>query len=621
MLALNQEDQGQLDRLATRDLVCYLYANMGVSLALKDGRIAATPKQPPLSKEARTLLKEHKEALLSYLTTPPVELRPCAACGRVGQWVLDWMAIWVCDCYYHQELWLNQEGAKVVTQDAPLRAVTQTPARTQETFRLPHEDDMTAIGVLTADMLYVWKPGTPSIDRLPITLDSVDLEKLYQIGCQHRLHDLWLCPGSQWSMHFYQHPENFAPAHLSEHYKISVKRRDKDQVPCSGTICARNGARGYRPFLRVFLPDHDSTWLEDLDNVDRSWSLSDVEDPIQFLGTLVLIYQKLGIYLATSPAKTGIDSMQLHTNASEWAHTEQEIHLPHFAEKDMQWKRALTANEQGLYLHKFDRNSMYLAATTGADMGIGTPEHRDAQEAASAFLEGLMGMWEVTVREPTQFSQETALLPHKDIWTGKQWLTSPGLKALIGLGYEYEIHQGYVWFNEKRRTNIGKRRALKEWASYLFKVRQELKAKYGKEHPAYRLIKMIGLRSLGWLDLTSVSERIRAGEEVKDIPWYYKPYFYQEIKGLARLRMVLKMQELGNAGAFPVLVYTDCFACLSPEAVPRKAFPKLLERENELGGFKHAGTHLVNSRVIEAFQNDQPANITLQLLKTIEMEG
>jgi hypothetical protein len=104
-----------LTRDEVRHLVYHLNA-LGVSLLLKEGRVAARPggNGEPLPIEALTLLRAHKADLLVYLTTPPADTRPCAACGRSVQWTLDPVGIWVCDCYFHPELhtWPDLEKKK-----------------------------------------------------------------------------------------------------------------------------------------------------------------------------------------------------------------------------------------------------------------------------------------------------------------------------------------------------------------------------------------------------------------------------------------------------------------------------------------------------------------------------
>lgn len=93
------------DREGTRALVYQLNA-LGVALSLKQGRVAARPidRGQPMPIEALALLREHKKALVRYLTTPPVMGQSCAACGRVDQWTLCLVGVWVCDCYYRPEL-------------------------------------------------------------------------------------------------------------------------------------------------------------------------------------------------------------------------------------------------------------------------------------------------------------------------------------------------------------------------------------------------------------------------------------------------------------------------------------------------------------------------------------
>lgn len=103
-------------REETRRFVYALNA-LGVALSLKNGHVAARPitRGQPMPIEALGLLREHKESLLKYLTTPPVVAQGCAACGRVNQWVLCPVGVWVCDCYYRPEL---RTWPKIVAQDA-----------------------------------------------------------------------------------------------------------------------------------------------------------------------------------------------------------------------------------------------------------------------------------------------------------------------------------------------------------------------------------------------------------------------------------------------------------------------------------------------------------------------
>lgn len=97
-----------MERLAIRDLIrdliCKLYAD-GVLISLKDGkiRIKSTCAEG-IAPEALALVKQHKHDFVRYLTTPPREKAPCAACGRVEAWELDWMGLWVCVCYKRPDL-------------------------------------------------------------------------------------------------------------------------------------------------------------------------------------------------------------------------------------------------------------------------------------------------------------------------------------------------------------------------------------------------------------------------------------------------------------------------------------------------------------------------------------
>lgn len=98
-------ERPDLTRDEARRLVYRLNA-MGVKLGIVAGRIVPWPPldSAKMPAEAARLLREHWAAIRAYLTTPPEDNSPCAACGRVGFWRLDPVGVWVCDCYFHPSL-------------------------------------------------------------------------------------------------------------------------------------------------------------------------------------------------------------------------------------------------------------------------------------------------------------------------------------------------------------------------------------------------------------------------------------------------------------------------------------------------------------------------------------
>lgn len=475
---------------------------------------------------------------------------------------------------------------------------------------LPAEKECTGVGVLADGCLLVWHPGETRITTVESDATAVDAQDCYALACACKLNTLWLCPGSQVSLHLAEHPDSFDPAWLYDSYKITVKRRDGDRIPQNAKITVKQGKYGSKPYIYVVMPDHDPTWLEDQDAAAVSWAFSDVEHPREFLGTLITIYQKMGVHLSTSPAATGIQSMKLLTSPDEWRHDDEERDLPDAKPIQMYWHRPLFAKEEGLYLHRADGNAKWLAACTGAELGIGKPtryvEGRAAQLAWEERHEA--ALWCVEVRS---IGEPGMLQPHKSEWTGPRWLTTSGVRAMHNLGYNAPIYRAHLWENDKARKIFQHRRVLKDYGHETWNQRQAIREKYGKEHPAARLLSMTYKRGLGWLDL----QGLRRDEKVS---WYHKPHWYAEIMGLAEYRMTITMQMMCSAyGIMPVLIYSDALCYVSADPDPVHAWPKLFLRQHDLGGFKPDLSLPITSEVLEAFERPGSAQV-LERLKMIE---
>jgi hypothetical protein len=192
-----------------------------------------------------------------------------------------------------------------------------------------------------------------------------------------------------------------------------------------------------------------------------------------------------------------------------------------------------------------------------------------------------------------------------------QWATNEVCKQMESMNFQMEYLEGFQWTK--------KTRLIDPWAKLLWDTRRALKedrTRYpnaAAADVAYQMIKFIATRAVGWLDLGKEKEKPYGQRDQ-----WNRPDIANGIIGLARARMFLKMQEIFTAQkATPIGVRTDMLIYCSNELDPRKAFPKLVVREQELGGFKVVGTLKMNQSIINQMANGDSHLYKLNVLKAM----
>jgi hypothetical protein len=363
--------------------------------------------------------------------------------------------------------------------------------------------------------------------------------------------------------------------------------------------------------VTLVFPQLDQRWGN-----DAGWSLADIEDGMELLGTLCYLQERLGVDIKYSPGWTGIQSMKAAVKADWVKPADLSMLPPRYGQGDILWKRPLNQRERSMrYLHVYDRNSMYLAAATGAECGEGSPtlivpgsgmpdEICEGQKMAKCAL------WHVEVCGRQDFRDMPEITDGKtDIWA-----TTPMVEAMIRMGCTVEWVEAFVW--EKHH------RTLAKWASEMWQSRLAFKtdtvryANRKASESAYNAIKIIATRAVGWLDLTKERERADKG------PWH-RPDWKTQIVDLARARMFLKMLSIREkADMLPVACYVDAVLYCSNHPQPELAVPTLMDRQNELGGFKHVRTIRIDQDVIKLFDGDfAPSEVMAAIKRLPVVEG
>jgi hypothetical protein len=243
------------------------------------------------------------------------------------------------------------------------------------------------------------------------------------------------------------------------------------------------------------------------------------------------------------------------------------------AGKDCAFKAANIEYKPGLYLHAYDKNSMYLGAIRGAVLGAGTPAFYGPEEKPQPNLK-LPGLWHCKI--DTGASKYNGVDMPAALYRRQEWLTTPLLKLCMDLGYSVQVIEGYQW-TEYHRT-------LEDWGAFLWQVRSTIKddtTNYPHERGrmlAYECVKRIATAGLGLLN---------ADASAKYCPEWYRPDFWCTVVELAKERMIRNVMTIEQKyGLAPVACAVDCLYYISPEKDPYTAVPHMTDKADSLGGYK-----------------------------------
>ena len=429
-----------------------------------------------------------------------------------------------------------------------------------------------------------------------------DFKDLVWSAARKHLDTVWITPGSRLSERMFEAPhtyilntEDMAPelaAMQTDHFRTHTREYGGKKYPVS---LSATRTIGQTHTTRVFVPQLDDRWAEDK---IPGWSLAECENPKTLLTALLYLERSLGVTLG-GPGYTGIELMRATTaNHPHYWRTGAADVIPAHIETDMIWHRPLSVQEQlSKYLHLYDGNGKYLAACTGAKMGVGIPQHYlpnpNVEEIEQHILKNQPGVWSIGLEQgvPEYARYHIPIGPDTD---PRFWAYTPVVAELMREGYRFVIYEGYLW-EEWHET-------LRAWAELLWKVRQDLKtneSKYPNREAAQiaaKMSKIIAVHGVGWLDLSS--ERAKpAGEHG---PMHH-PDKRNTIIALVKARMMRTIAQFQDKGFTPAMIQVDELGYISDDPNPETAVPGLMKRKDQLGGFKHAHTFELTPEIVRLF--------------------
>lgn len=295
--------------------------------------------------------------------------------------------------------------------------------------------------------------------------------------------------------------------------------------------------------------------------------------PAQLLDAVNEIERTLGITIAGSPGGAGWSLLKkLHP---EWIENIpvnlRDLHFTSEAGPDLIWQYPNYSAPKQKYIHKFDKNSAYPAASAMTDIGVGTPIHLIGDDAIESAMHTKghpqeVGVWFCRVERPESFNRMMNM-PIKVFGPGDYWLSGPRIRMLVDAGFKIHVIEGYV-FPERHDL-------LVKWANVLWEGRQQT------TNPIVaKAYKQIANATIGFTAFKGFDEdedekrrpdiRLQVVSRNAEIMWHN----IQKINDLYHMK--------------PYMVYMDAVYYLSDESV--LTFDYFKQRESKLGGFKYEGS-------------------------------
>lgn len=251
------------------------------------------------------------------------------------------------------------------------------------------------------------------------------------------------------------------------------------------------------------------------------------------------------------------------------------------AARDISWRRELTPGMIGQYVHHYDKNSQYLAADRSVYTGIGDPVH--CEGPVTPGRPGIYRVANVSVYEGSRFDGK--YFP-KIIEDGQEWGTNDLLLFARKNGWEFEITEAWIFEDYKR--------VLDRWALTLWDARSALR---GINDEAYDFIKLVAVVGNGGWAASAEKTQAQAWRETG---WeMIHPNWWADTVGQARVALLANLSKYGS----PILVETDGLYFVSRDGNPRSAIPGILDRSQELGGYKYESSCQITEELYNSSQN------------------
>lgn len=331
---------------------------------------------------------------------------------------------------------------------------------------------------------------------------------------------------------------------------------------------------------------------------DWAW---EIDKPVDILATIAYLEEVLCVPVEWSPGHIGTELVRLlnrNEKRAGWvAETNLDLNaLPGNPFKhnagDLKWKSDLLANFMvGMYLHQYDKRSGYLSACPGVYVGAGEPMHVLGDCDTT-----LPGIYRVSLDKRESMFDDIFLPP---IATS-EWVTHDILNFAKAQGYGVMVHEAHQW-TEKHRT-------LESYAKKLWESRRVFRD--GADRFPHQLGRFNAENTMKAIALVAVG---KFGSEKTS--HFLRPDWWAIVVDKMRENVLRNIAKYAALGYTPALIYSDAVYYISEDSNPRTAIPGIMDRENELGGYKCEATWKVTPELIEAFRTAKKPGAIQKILK------
>ena len=416
-------------------------------------------------------------------------------------------------------------------------------------------------GILWKDALIYLKNKEYIFDNVEPPHVAWSVGELCQLALEKGLTHLWV----MWESTYLSGEDSFRDACL-----------DWDLFPSWKDDLEIAHKLGKEPLLRSITgfkkPKGGQKRIQVIFTANTEWPFAELDfegklTPGQLLMLIAHLEHDLGVTVGAGPGTTGWRYLEkMNEPHPQWLSRPQKdlAKLP-FKEatpSPLLWSRPLAPLETDKkFIHKIDKNSMYLRACVEEMYGTGEPMQVDGSE----YQAKLVGVWRISHLDSSDLFSPP--LPWPFWWKG-EWAATPMVKAMMKMGFEVEVEEGWIF---PQAHGI-----FKAWAQNLWRFRQS----YPAGDPKRADIKEIANKTIGLISYTGFemeTNKNRPDWRCQTVAGAYASLFYN-------------MMRWALEGLFPVLISTDALLYLSDEEDYRRALPGIEEHEGHLGGFKHVWT-------------------------------
>lgn len=414
-------------------------------------------------------------------------------------------------------------------------------------------------GVLTDTTFTYIKPG----DRKPRSFTLVNplttAAEMYLLAEQIGVNHLWIMPGTELDTLGYDlYHFDTACSRFSAFYPAQ-EGKPVHELP---KFCTLEKV-GCKMQLFIGYPHRDNWgWI--------------VNTPAELLGAIFHTEHRLQVPVVWTPANIALKCLTRYWKKhKEWL-AESIINLfdlPFMRSAyDPMYKRSLTLESIGNWIHCYDKNSAYFSAMRGLTTGCGTPTHYQGETETCR-----PGIYRVSVLS----SPEDDLIAP----IASEWVTLDALQYALKFGYQLAVHESWQ-FEESHKLFTG-------LAVNLYETRNELKKRKGEslslEH-AYYLVSQVIHSMVG-----------KFGDN-KYVHKYMRPNWYADIVGKSFINMLLNLRKFAALGRVPFIVNNDGLYFECEDCNPVTAVPGILDKSDELGGYKHVFSIQITEEIVTASQ-------------------